>query len=219
MSRYNGIIFDIDGTLTSTNELIFASFNHVAEKYLNRTFSGKELISLFGPTEDVILKQWCGEDYEQARKDYYHFYSEHHHMADLYPGIKEILRHLKSKQILLSVYTGKGKDAATITLKKLGIYSEFDLIITGDDVKEHKPSPEGINIFLEKFNLKKEEVLMVGDAISDIKAARKAGVKIASVVWDSYSKEEIIKLGSDYVFNTVEELKKFLENSLVHNNQ
>ncbi len=210
MKKYKGIIFDIDGTLTSTNELIFASFNYVAEKYLNRTFSDKELISFFGPTEDVILKQWCGENYEKARKDYYDFYSEHHHMADLYPGIKEILKDVKSKNIFLSIYTGKGKDAATITLKKLGIYDYFDLIITGDDVKEHKPSPEGIHIFLEKFNLKKEEVLMIGDAISDIKAARKAGIEIASVVWDTYAKEEIMKLGSDYVFNTVDELKEYL---------
>jgi len=210
MKKYKGIIFDIDGTLTSTNELIFASFNYVAEKYLNRTFSDKELISFFGPTEDVILKQWCGENYEKARKDYYDFYSEHHHMADLYPGIKEILKDVKSKNIFLSIYTGKGKDAATITLKKLGIYDYFDLIITGDDVKEHKPSPEGIHIFLEKFNLKKEEVLMIGDAIYDIKAARKAGIEIASVVWDTYAKEEIMKLGSDYVFNTVDELKEYL---------
>jgi HAD superfamily hydrolase (TIGR01509 family) len=209
--KYKGIIFDIDGTLTSTNELIFASFNHVAEKYLSRTFSDKELMSFFGPTEDVILKQWCGDNYEKARKDYYDFYSDHHHMADLYPGITEILNDLKSKNIFLSIFTGKGKDAATITLKKLEVYDYFDLIITGDDVKEHKPSPEGINIFLEKFNLKKEEVLMIGDAISDIKAARKAGIKIASVVWDSYAKEEIIKLGSDYVFNTVDELKEYLE--------
>lgn len=53
---------------------------------------------------------------------------------------------------------------------------------------------------------------MIGDAIADIKAARKAGIKIASVVWDSYAKEEIMNLGSDYVFNTVEELKEHLLN-------
>ncbi|HVO75666.1 MAG TPA: HAD family hydrolase [Ignavibacteriaceae bacterium] len=210
MNKYKGIIFDIDGTLTSTNELIFASFNHIAKKYLNRTFSDKELISFFGPTEDVILKKWCGDNYEKARKDYYDFYTENHHLADLYPGIKDILKDLKSKKIFLSVFTGKGKNAATITLKKLEIYNFFDMIITGDDVKEHKPSPEGIHIFLEKFKLKKEEVLMIGDAISDIKASRKAGIKIASVVWDSYAKEEIKKLGSDYVFSTVEELKEHL---------
>ncbi len=66
MRKFDGIIFDIDGTLTSTNELIFAAFNHIAKKYLDKTFSDEEIISFFGPTEDVIIKQWCGDKYEVA---------------------------------------------------------------------------------------------------------------------------------------------------------
>ncbi len=84
------------------------------------------------------------------------------------------------------------------------------LIITGDEVKEHKPSPEGIEIFLEKFNLKKENVIMVGDSPSDVKAAHAAGVKVASVLWDSLAKDHVLKMDSDFVFNTVAELKDFL---------
>jgi HAD superfamily hydrolase (TIGR01549 family) len=211
MIKYKGIIFDIDGTLTSTNELIFASFNFIAGKYLNRKFSNEELIGFFGPTEDVILKEWLGDNYENARKEYYDFYSHYHHLADLYPGIIDILKDLKTKKVFLSIYTGKGKSAATITLKKLEIFEYFDLIITGDDVKIHKPSPEGVEIFIEKFNLEKENVLMVGDSVTDIKAARAAGIKIASVVWDSYSKDKVLEFGSDFVFESVDELKKFLE--------
>ena len=74
--QFEGFIFDIDGTLTSTNELIFASFNHIAKKYLNKTFTDEEIISLFGPTEDVILKEWCGDKFEEAKEDYYNFYSD-----------------------------------------------------------------------------------------------------------------------------------------------
>ena len=99
MSGYKGIIFDIDGTLTSTNKLIFASFNYVSKKYLDKTYTDAELISLFGPTEDVILKEWCGDNYENARKDYYNYYSDNHSMADLYPGIIDILKFLREKNI------------------------------------------------------------------------------------------------------------------------
>ena len=212
--KFKGIIFDIDGTLTSTNELIFASFNHITEKYLGRKYSSDEIISLFGPTEDQILHEMCGENFEQARKEYYDFYSTNHHMADLYPGIVEILVQLKEKNILLSIYTGKGRKAAIITLKKLEIHNYFDLIITGDDVKVHKPSAEGINIFLDQFSLSKDEVLMIGDSPADVKAAHAAGVKVASVLWDSYSKEKVLTLKSDFVFHSVEELKKFLENNV-----
>ena len=131
-------------------------------------------------------------------------------MADIYPGMKEILIQLKEQGVLLSIYTGKGREAATITLRKLSIYEYFDLIITGDEVKEHKPSPEGIEIFLHKFHLNKNDVIMVGDSPSDIKAAHAAGVKVASVLWDSLARHSVLQMNSDYVFHTVAELKEFL---------
>jgi len=212
--KFKGIIFDIDGTLTSTNELIFASFNHITEKYLGKTYSPDEIVNLFGPTEDQILKDMCGDDFEVAKKDYYDFYSVNHHMADLYPGIKDLLSHLKEKNVLLSIYTGKGRKAAVITLKKLEIHDYFDLIITGDDVAEHKPSAEGINKFVEKFGLERNHVLMVGDSPADVKAAKAAGVKIASVLWDSYAMEKVLQLKSDFVFHSVEELRKFLKDNI-----
>ncbi|MDP2300868.1 MAG: HAD family hydrolase [Ignavibacteria bacterium] len=212
MKKFKGIIFDIDGTLTSTNELIFASFNHITEKYMNKTMTPKEIISLFGPTEDQIIEGWFNENHQEVKDDYYSYYSDNMlDSADLYPGIRELLTFLKSKNVKLSIYTGKGRSAALITLEKLNIDHIFDMIVTGSDVKDHKPSPEGINVFLEKFNLSPDEVLMIGDAPADVIAARRAGVKIASVVWDSYAKEEVLSLGSDYLFESVEELRIFFE--------
>jgi len=207
---FDGYIFDIDGTLTSTNQLIFDSFNFIAKKYLNRTFTNDEIISLFGPTEDVILQKWCGDRYEEARNDYYKYYSDHHGIAGLYEGIKEILHHLKNKGFPVGIFTGKGRDASLITLKKLGVDHYFDLIITGDDVENHKPSPEGILKFVNHFGLNPERVLMIGDSVSDVKASKEAGIKVASVLWDSYGSDEVKSLNSDYYFHTVEELRDFL---------
>jgi phosphoglycolate phosphatase-like HAD superfamily hydrolase len=93
----------------------------------------------------------------------------------------------------------------------LGLEKYFDLIVTGDDVKNHKPSGEGIIKFINEFGLDKEKVLMIGDSLGDIKASREAGVKIASVVWDSYAKEEVMETGSDYVFHSTRDLKDFLK--------
>lgn len=211
MKKYDGIIFDVDGTLASTNDLIFASFNYITKKYMNKTLTNEEIISLFGPTEDGILKNWFQEKYPAVSKDYHEYYRDKHHMADLYPGIKDLLKFIKSKDVLLSIYTGKGREAALITLEVLEIIEYFDMIVAGDDVKEHKPSPEGIEIFINKFNLDKKKVLMVGDSPGDIKAARSAGVKIASVLWDSYAKDKVLLMNSDYFFHSVDELKEFLE--------
>ncbi len=210
--KFKGIIFDIDGTLTSTNQLIFATFNHIAQKYENKTYSDEEIIAMFGPPEDVILKEkYNGENFERVYHDYYKFYRDNHpRMADLYPGIVDILETLKSKKIITAIFTGKGRNTTQITLEVLGIMHYFDMIITGDDVIEHKPSPEGILRFLEKFKFEKKEVLMVGDSIADILAAREAGVEIASVVWDSYAKYQVIKMNPLH-FEQVHSFRDWLE--------
>lgn len=215
MKNFDGIIFDIDGTLTATHELIFASFNHVSQKLFNKKMSNEEILSWFGPTEDVILKDWAKEKYETAREEYYNFYqAQHGSMADVFPGLAEAIDLIKSKNIPLGIYTGKGKSSSFITLKEIDLLHKFDLIITGDDVSKHKPSPEGINLFVEKFNLNRDHVLMVGDAHVDVIAARDAGVKIASVLWDSHYADEVLKLKPDYVFYDVDEFVKFIKENV-----
>jgi len=211
LNKFDGIIFDIDGTILQSNKLIFATFNYVTEKFLRKTTTPEEVIALFGPTEGVIIKQLFEDNYENVMTDYYQFYKENHSkMAKVFDGITELIDELKSKGILLSIYTGKGKGSTEITLNELGIRDKFDMIVTGDDIEGHKPSPEGVDVFVNKYNLNRERVLIIGDAPPDVKAAKATGIKVASVLWDSYAKEEVLKMGSDYYFDTVEELSEFL---------
>ena len=63
---------------------------------------------------------------------------------------------------------------------------------------------------ISKCNFKKEGVIMIGDAVADVKESKEAGIKIASALWDSYAAERVKNLESDYYFNTVDELKEFL---------
>ena len=215
MQQFDAFIFDVDGTITSTNDLIFASFNYVAEKYLNKSFTSEEIISMFGPTEEVILKRWMPDNYEDARKDYFDFYAKKHsQMADIFPGIKSAIQLIKSKGCPLSIYTGKGKASAEITLREIGIYDFFDMVVTGDDVAAHKPSPEGIQKFLAAFNLDPQKVLMIGDAEVDVIASQDAGVKSALVLWDNYALEKFDHINADYIFKSVDEFTNFLRTVL-----
>ena len=212
--KFDAFIFDIDGTITATNNLIFESFRYVAKKYLEKSVTDEEIISLFGPTEDYILKDWMKEKYDEARVDYFDFYENNHlEMASAYDGIIDLLRDIKSNDKLLSIYTGKGRDSSRITLEQIDALKYFDMVVSGDDIKKHKPSPEGILVFLEKYNLSKDKVLMIGDAPADITAARDAGVKVASVLWDSYAKDQVLQMNSDFYFHTVDELSEFIKGS------
>jgi len=214
MKKYKCIIFDMDGTLTQTNELIFDSFNHVAEKYLNKRLTPKGITDLFGPPERECMINMLGgtENLDSVMEEYYHFYrNEHNSLATMYPGTKNILDFLKSQNVIIALFTGKGRHSTDITLEEFGITKYFDVTMTGDDVDEFKPSGDGIKKIMQKFSLKPNEVLMVGDAVSDFKASREVGVEIASVVWDSYGKDEVLRLGSDFLFHDVPEFFEWLK--------
>ncbi len=213
MKRLSCVIFDIDGTLTQTNELIFATFNYVTQKYTGKTYTPSEITAMFGPPEEIAIEKLVGKERnDDAIADFYSFYESHHPaMAGAYEGISDILDFLKKKGILLAVFTGKGKRSALITLEKLHIKNYFDLIITGSDVRLHKPSAEGIKSVMSRFGLEPDEVLMVGDAVADVKAAREAGVQIAAVLWDSYSKEKVMQMEVDYYFHDVKEFSDWIK--------
>ena len=213
MMNYSCVIFDIDGTLTQTNELIFDSFNHVAEKYLKKTFTPKEIIAMFGPPEEIAIERLVGkENVDKAMEDYISYYDRNFlRDAEIFEGMREIIESLKKKGLRLGIFTGKGRRSTLITLDKLGIAKYFDMVVTGTDVTNHKPSSEGINKILENFKVEPDRVLMVGDAVSDIKAAHEAGVSIAAVVWDSYAKEKVMGMEVDYLFHSVDEFSRWMQ--------
>ncbi len=210
------IIFDMDGTLTQTNRLIFDSFNHIAERYQRRQYKEEEIIKLFGPPEEGALLPIVGKEHiNEAMGVYLQYYRDHHgELARLHDGMKEILDLVRSRHCKLAIFTGKGIHTTRITLQEFGIEDCFDYIVTGNDVENHKPSPEGIVKILSHFELKPTEALMIGDAVSDIRAAHDAGVKIGVVLWDSYARARVMEMDTDYVFHTVDELNQWLRGNL-----
>jgi HAD superfamily hydrolase (TIGR01509 family) len=213
------VIFDIDGTLTETNELIFASFNYVAEKYLGRRFAPPEIVALFGPPEEgTVLKMFGPDHLDAIMEDLLGYYADHHaSMASLHEGIDEILQYLRNRGVKLAVFTGKGRRTAMITLDALHLTPHFDFIVSGNDVVHHKPHPEGILRVLDKFGLKPEEAMMVGDSLSDVHASHAAGVPVASVLWDSIDPVRVKGANPDYVFENVRDMLSWFKTNLDYN--
>lgn len=213
MCAFRCVIFDMDGTLTQTNQLIFDSFNYIARKYQGREYSEPEITAMFGPPEEVALLHIVGKErIDTVLQEYLEFYRKNHSkLARLYPGIVELLEFLKQRHRFIALYTGKGIHTTSITLEEFGIRHYFDYIVTGNDVVNHKPSAEGIRKIMAHFGLKPDEVLMVGDSVADVKASHEAGVKIAAVLWDSYAKDKVLQMQTDYQFYTVEELTRWMK--------
>lgn len=213
MKHLKCLVFDMDGTLTQTNQLIYDSFNYIAQKYAGRSYSIPEIHAMFGPPEEEALLAIVQPDRMNAvMEDYLEFYQkEHGRLARLFPGIIEILRYTKESGRSLALFTGKGIHTTRITLREFHIEQYFDYVVTGNDVVQRKPSSEGLKNIMNHFHLHPDEVLMIGDAVSDVKAARDAGVRIAAVLWDSYAKDQVLKMKTDLIFHDVQEFHDWLK--------
>jgi phosphoglycolate phosphatase/pyrophosphatase PpaX len=209
----SAIIFDLDNTLVNSFGLILDTFNLIGEKYINRKFTMKEVVKLFGPTEKGILANLVDKkNYECAVKDFYEYYTKNHnHRVQLYNGVRDVLKLCKNNNIILCLNTGKGIESTLITLNQLKIKDYFQMIITGSDVRKPKPDPEGVNKFLKKFDLERDKVIFIGDSMADIKCAKNSLVLSGLALWDSCFRDEVLALKPDYIFNTVDELKYWIE--------
>jgi HAD superfamily hydrolase (TIGR01549 family) len=216
ISMWRCVIFDMDGTLTQTNQLIFDSFNHIANTYEGKRYSEVEIAAMFGPPEEGALMNIVGKDrLDQALVDYLEFYrSNHPRLAKLYPGIRDILELIRQKNRKIALFTGKGVHTATITLQEFALEPYFDCIVTGNDVRRHKPSSEGLQNILSQFGLGPGEALMVGDSVSDLKASREAKITMAAVLWDSYGKERVLAMKPDFQFHEVVTFHSWLKERL-----
>lgn len=206
------VVFDLDGTLTQTNPLIFASFNHVAQRFLGKTFCEEEIIALFGPPEEGALIHLLGERTgAEAMDELCAFYRAHHReLARLHEGVTDVLALLQERGISIALFTGKGHRTTRITLEAFNLTHFFDIVVTGNDVVQHKPAPEGIERIIRHCGARPEEVLMVGDSLADASASRSAGVSFAAALWDAYDRARVLAAQPDVVFHSVQEMFDWL---------
>lgn len=213
LNNISVFIFDVDGTLASTNRLIFNTFNHISLKYLNKYLSDREIIALFGPPEKKLLEKLFPENIDEVSKDYFDFYeNEHYKLVEVFPIILESIKVLKNAGKKLAIFTGKGRQTTEITLNKLGLNNSFEIIVTGDDVKNYKPDPEGIIKILNFYDVKKDNAIMFGDSSGDGKAAKDSGIFFGAFLWDSFSRSQVLNLKPDFIFTIQEDFKEFISN-------
>ncbi|MCH1625808.1 HAD family hydrolase [Ferdinandcohnia quinoae] len=179
------VIFDFDGTLADTLPICFYAFQSVFKTFDNRDLTNSEIVAMFGPSETGIIKEnLSSEKIEEAIEMYYTCYQDRHsHYVEDNVEILQLLGDLKSMGFKLGIFTGKARRSLEISLKELKMEAYFDVIITGDDVVQPKPHPEGIFQALKRLEASNEEVIFVGDSDADIQAGISANVFTVGVQW------------------------------------
>ena len=211
MQKIKAIIFDLDGTLANTLPLCIEAFRQSVEPLINRSISDAEIIATFGPSEEGTIMALAPNNYDKGVADYLKFYKNLHNICPTpFDGIKELLVALKEKGIRIAMVTGKGKYSTAISLQQFGLQNFFELIETGSPTGARKA--EGIQLVLDFLNgIKKEEVIYVGDAPSDIIASKSVGVTVVAAAWaTTAAPEKLIALLPDKIFYTIKNFADWL---------
>lgn len=174
--------FDLDGTLADTLPMCVAAFEQAVSPYAGHALSEKEVAATFGLNEEGMVNAMVEDRREEALENYYRVYRE---MQDRcpppFPGIVPLLEELKTRGVVVALVTGKSEESCRITLETLGLMDMFTDVLTGSAHGNRKA--ECLRSLMEKYGFAPEECIYVGDAVSDVKASRAAGVRCLSAGW------------------------------------
>ena len=131
--------------------------------------------------------------------------------STLYEGVIEGLDYLKSKDCLLGCVTNKAEQFTLPLLKSLGIIDYFGIVISGDTLEKKKPDPLPLIHGANFFNINPKECLMLGDSVSDVKAARAAGFQIICMSYGYNHGNNIADENPDLVIDSMNQLRDHLK--------
>lgn len=207
--RFDGVIFDFDGTLADTSEGVLESVEYALKKIGSPAFPREVLKGFIGPSLFISFQRITGlnpENAELAVEYYRETYSrEGIFKLKLYDGMRELLDELKSRGAKISVASAKPQVSLDVVVKHLNLETVFDkvvgpsLAVKSDDKKE-----------LVAVARLTEKTVMVGDAIYDMRAAKETGVASIAALYGFGDREDLLREKPDFTAESVADLKKIL---------
>ena len=206
------VIFDLDGTLIDTNDLIIDTFYYVINELLGRSPTEEELNHVYGKTLDEQMEFFSMERSQELVDAYKSYYRTHMDArTHLFEGVKDLLDDLARMNIKVATVTNKGSRGVLHAFDKFDLGKYFDATISADDVSNGKPDPEGIFAVLDRLGVEAGEALFVGYSLNDISAAKKAGVVSVLVGWTLFHEDHYTEFGADFIINKPMDLLKLLK--------
>ena len=215
------ILIDVDGTLVdSVPDLAFCVDEMM--RHLGREPWGEARVRdwVGNGVERLVRRALIGQlngepdeaEFDRAYPVFLDLYADNTSKRSLlYPGVLEGLDYLKLAGYALGCVTNKAEQFTLPLLKDLGIYEYFSIVICGDTLEQKKPHPAPLLHAAEFFKVSPEQSLMVGDSISDVKAARAAGFQIACLPYGYNHGEDIRVAEPDVIIETLAHLRTELE--------
>ncbi len=219
ISRIKALCFDVDGTLSDTDDLYARQISHYFPRFLFKDQSraarrlimwveapGNALLGLadtLGVDEEMVaILNWAARYRKNSRRSFL-----------LIPGVDEALRQLHERYPM-AVVSARDERGTMAFLEHFDLTKYFDAIVTGLSAAHTKPYPDPILLAAKKMNVAPENCLMIGDTTVDIRAGKSAGAQTVGVLCGFGEQSELQKMGADLILDDTAQLINILKKEL-----
>jgi len=210
--RYPVVLFDLDGTVIDSGDIILASMRHAAREVLGAEPADEELMAAVGGPGLEAQMQALAPDRVDELVSVYRAHNEPLHEGLVCcDGIDDVLVRMKDEGRRLGIVTAKRRKTVELAFAQVPIAHLFETVVGGDETERHKPDPEPLLLALERMNAEPEEAAYVGDAPFDVRAAKAAGIFSVAVTWGGiHTRERLEEEEPDALVDTARELHDVL---------
>jgi pyrophosphatase PpaX len=222
MKNTQAILFDLDGTLIDTTNLILRSFEHTWQSVRGISHSPENILATFGiPLREAMRKllaiklsattdnEVADEDaiVEQLLTTYRAFNAANHDvLTKPFAQTTQVISTLRARGYAIGVVTSKGRELALRGLKLCALDQLIDEAIFMEDTLRHKPEPEPILAALERLQIESHAAVYVGDSFHDILAGQAAGVKTIAAGWGPMPRADLARQNPDVMAESITDL-------------
>ncbi len=213
MTTIRTVLFDLDGTLIDSTNLILKSYHHTLAAHGIPPVPDEVWMKGVGTPLRVQLAPWAATPEEllalvATYRDYN--LSNHDQMILPFAGIAELLAGVRLAGLRTGVVTSKNREGTKRGLRLFGLEEFIEVLVCADDVERPKPHPEPVYRAVEQLGAEAATTIFVGDSIHDLHSGRGAGVLTGAVLWGPFRREDLQPATPDFWLESPAELGKLL---------
>lgn len=207
MNKYKAIIYDIDGTILNTLNMNMYPLLQIIKEETGETWSFNQVLKFAAYPGMKVMEELKVKDPEATYARWVKYVNAYEESATLYDGFMDVFEVFKKNDIKQAIVSAKTHKQYEIDICSKGIDQYMDTVILAEDTTKHKPDPEPLLKCIENLNVPKEEVIYIGDALSDQQSSINAGIDFGYAKWGSVSTSP---LHGTYTFESPTNLLKLL---------
>jgi len=205
------VLFDLDGTLVDTVELIRVSFRRATEAVLGEAMPDELTMANVGQPLHTQFEELVPGRADELVRVYREFNQAlHDELIRDYPGTPAILRDIAESGLPMGVVTSKGTEGARRDLAHFGLTDFFEVVISADDVPIHKPDPYPLRFAAAALGVPLEYCVYVGDSPHDMSAAISGNAIAVAALWGAFAENDVLAPGPPFALRDIGELPGLL---------